>query len=347
MTHLPTPPGIRPLDPDGLLRLAAGKTTSTLLQLALELDLFAKLSGRAVPLADLAATWAMPGPSARLVAQYLTNAGLLVYRDGEVSNGPLAAAMLCHDSELRRALALPMKYDLSRDALHDLLFHPPMLHWYQLRDQGEISDQRPLYKNTHENWVGELAEQRHALRIQNGKRLAARYDFTRHHKLLDLGGSSGGLCFGIREHYPHLACVVFDLPEAAAVARAKVVAADASAWCEVVAGSFFTTPLPSGADVALLANVLHTWAPAEDLTLLRLAWDVLPAGGTVLVREAFFEDDWSGSIEAVFDGFVLIGKEGMSGWQPTYAEMENLLREAGFGAVERRPELVIGRKPEL
>lgn len=332
------------IQPDELQRLAAGKAMSSLLQIALDLDLFAKLRGRRLPPDELAEAWGMPKTSGRFIAQSLVNLGLLTYEDGEVGNGTLAEAYLATDSPMRRALSMPLRYAVTSEQLQSHLMDPPPSQWYQMRDDGEIHDTRALLWQEPEGWIGRLAEQRHEMRVGRGKALAQVYDFSDHHTLLDLGGSSGGYCYGIRSVHPHLKCVVMDLPEAAEVARKHAAAAGLEDHIGVVAGSIFTDDVPPGIDVAMTANMLHLWGPEDIVTILRKLHDGLEDGGTMLVRETFFEDDWTGPIEAVFDGFVLLGKEGKSGWQPTYSEMEELMKEAGFHDVERRPNLVVGRK---
>ena len=339
-------PDHRPANPvDGLLGIAAGRVTSLLLELAIEKEVFAKLKGRSVPLTDIAAEWDIPAPSARLFAQYLTAAGLLVYKDGALTNTPLTEAVLTTDSEARQTIALLFHYDLTKEELADQLFNPPALHWYQLRDSGEITDTRPLMRQRQENWVGELALLRHGQRVRMGRDLASRYDFSAHRKLMDLGGSSGGYCVGIRQVNPQLSCVVFDLPDAAEVAETKIREEGEEQHIQVAPGSFFTTDLPADCDVALISNVLHLWSVEDERVILGKIFAALAPGGTLLVRETFFEDDWTGSLEPVFDAFLLVGKEGQSGWQPSYAEMEELLRETGFENVERRRDLVLGKKP--
>jgi hypothetical protein len=329
-----------------LLGLAAGRLTSSFLEIAVRRDLFAKLRGRAVPLAELPAVWDLPAPSARLLAQFLTNMGITQLRDGALSNVPFAeAALTSEDSEVRRSLLHLFKYDLSTAEMESQLLDPPALHWYQLRDAGEITDRRSLIRQDREDWVQQLAGVRHPNRIQWGKTLASRYDFSGHRVLADLGGASGGYCVGIRKSNPHLRCIVFDLPEVVAVAREKLAEEGEAEHIDTVAGSYFTTEKLPAADVALLANTLHLWAPEDNRVILRKVLDALEPGGTILVRESFFEDDWTGSPEPIFDAFLLVGKEGQSGWQPSYGEMEELLRETGFEQVERRKELVLGRKP--
>jgi len=332
------------ITPDQLHRLAAGKAMSSLLEVALDLDLFAKLRGKSLAPKELAREWGMPETSGRFVAQCLVNLGLLTHRDGKVANATLAESYLSVDSPLRQALGMPLRYAVSSEQLKAHLFDPPASQWYQLRDEGEVSDPRALLWQEPEGWVEKLAEQRHEMRIDRGKTLAEIYDFSGHRKLLDLGGSSGGYCFGIREKFPGLPCTVFDLPDAAKVARKKIEAAGLNREIEVVEGSIFSSDLPAGVDVVLAANMLHLWGPEDIVYILRRVHVALEEPGTVLVRESYFEDDWSGSIEAVFDGFVLLGKEGKSGWQPAYGDMERLLKEAGFRGIERRQDLVLGRK---
>jgi SAM-dependent methyltransferase len=330
--------------PDHLLRLAAGRTTNVLLELALELELFAKLKGKAVPLAELAGTWDMPAPSARFVAQYLSNEGLLVYRDGAVSNSPLVEMTLTGDSELRFHLSVLFKYDLSLDELREQLLNPPVSQWYQVREHGKITDPRGVLRQTPDRWLLEMVTLRHEQRIQLGRALAEQYDFSAHHKLLDLGAAGGGYCIGIRQLNPHLRCVAFDLPEVIELAREKIAEAGEEEGIELVTGSFFTDDFPAGADVMLITWI-HNWSPEDDRTILRKAYDALADGGVFLVNEFCFEDDWSGSIEAVFSAFLMVGEEGKSGWAPSYAEIESLLEEVGFVDLERRPRLVIARKP--
>jgi len=97
--------------------------------------------------------------------------------------------------------------------------------------------------------------------------------------------------------------------------------------------------------VALLANVLHDWTPEISRDILGKVFAALEEDGVVLVKEFFLEDDWSGATESVVQAMWVIGPEERSGWQPSYAEMEGMLVEAGFVDVERRNCLVLGRKP--
>ncbi len=62
--------------------------------------------------------------------------------------------------------------------------------------------------------------------------VAAAFDFSEFHRLVDLGGASGHLADAIRERYPHIQTQVFDLPEVAKL------------YPGTIAGDFFTDRLP-------------------------------------------------------------------------------------------------------
>jgi len=330
---------------DGLRRIASGKAMSQMLVLALKLDIFAKLKGKSVAVANLGSELSLPAPSARMLTQFLCKEGLVHLRDGKIANAPVVEKFLTGDTVDRRELLMISRVDIPYETLEARLLDPPPLHWHQLRETGEITDASSLVGQKEEGWLARFLSGTNVRRLRWGEELAARYDFGPHRLLLDVGGASGGWCLGIRRSNPHLQCIVFDLPHAR-VAAAESIAQeeDATAAVRFVEGSFFTDELPAGADVALLANILHNWTRDEGLLLLAKILRSLSPGGVLLVEESFFEDDWTGPMEAVFEAFLMIGREGKSGWQPTYSEIEEMMAEAGFSALERRFGLVLGRK---
>lgn len=112
-----------------------------------------------------------------------------------------------------------------------------------------------------------------------------------------------------------------------------------------ITGNFFDEQIPTGADVALLANVLHDWNVDDCRRILDNVCAALPSGGTLLVNEAYFADDWSApSLFALNQALNVNGEQGKCGWQPSYGEMETLLSEHGFRPDGRAHNLVISRK---
>jgi 3-hydroxy-5-methyl-1-naphthoate 3-O-methyltransferase len=310
---------------DRVRALAAGRMTSTMLEVAIELQLFHKLEGQEWTVEEMAQALALPVWSARVLAQFLCREGLLLYRDKKLSNAPNVVPFLAGDNYDLRELYSVLKFNLPKEALRALLLHPPAEDGYE-----------------------RIGKEKHFLRVNVtrivwGEQLAQLYSFKGHRLLLDVAGASGGIAIGIRRHNPHLRTIVFDLPEAEEFAHQCIAEAGDGELIRFVAGDFLTDDLPRGADVALLSNVIHNWPPEQDRLILRKIYDALEPGGTILVKEAYFEDDWTGHIEPLFQAFFM----GNDTWQPTYGEVEEMLQEVGFVDLERRFDiygLVIGRK---
>jgi SAM-dependent methyltransferase len=310
---------------DNVRRIGAGKGTSTLLELVFELELFRKIRGESVTPEELAVRLELPLWSARVIAQFLCREGLLLYRDGKLSNAPGVDPLLIVDNkELYDMKNVVFNFKMPLDALRQQMRNPPPENGYQ-----------------------RLGRERHLgsaniRRVMWGEQMARQYSFKGHRALLDVASASGGTTFGILKSNPHLACTLLDLPDLEEPVNQAIVEAGVEGSVRFVGGSFFD-PLPTGADVVLLGNIIHNWPPEDDLRILANIFQALEPGGSLIVREAFFEDDWTGTMEALFQSFFM----GVDSWQPTYGEVETMLREVGFVDVERKFELVIGRKPPV
>src|SRR5438270_9770701 len=97
--------------------LAAGRMTSTMLDLALDLQLFRKLQARPVTLAELAQLLELPIWSARIMAQFLCREGMLTYRDGKIANAPAAAPFLVQENRDLAELRTVLKFNRSKESL--------------------------------------------------------------------------------------------------------------------------------------------------------------------------------------------------------------------------------------
>jgi SAM-dependent methyltransferase len=306
-------------------RIGAGKMTSTMLELVFELELFRKIRGTSVTLEELAERLELPLWSARVISQFLCREGLLLYRDGKLSNAPGVDPLLIDDNkEMVDLKNTVFKFSMPLDALRQQMTDPSPEHGYQRMGR--------------EKHLGSSNIRRYMW----GEQIARHYSFKNHRVLLDVAGASGGIAFGIMKTNPHLDCILFDLPDLEESVNQVLVEAGVQDSVRFVGGSFFEE-LPTGADVALLSNIIHNWPPEDDLRILANIFRALDPGGSLLVREAFFEDDWTGTMEAMFQAFFM----GREGWQPTYSEVEDMMREVGYVDLERKFELVIGRKPAV
>lgn len=119
---------------------------------------------------------------------------------------------------------------------------------------------------------GQSAESLSAMRnlaLLTARALGLAYDFSRHQRMLDLGGGTGAMSIGICGRNPQLRAIVFDLPHIIDVARDFIRASGLSERIETSTGNFKINELPTGFDVALLANLLSVASEETNRELLR------------------------------------------------------------------------------
>ena len=160
--------------------------------------------------------------------------------------------------------------------------------------------------------------------------VVAAFDLGRFHRLVDLGGGTGHLALTACARYPELQGLVFDLPAAISTASEYVERSPQGSRVALVAGNFFTDPLPE-ADLFALGRILHDWSEEKVRTLLRKVWERLPSGGALLVAEKLLDDGKAGPVPALMQSLnMLVCTEGK---ERTLAEYTALLRQPGFAQV--------------
>jgi acetylserotonin N-methyltransferase len=173
----------------------------------------------------------------------------------------------------------------------------------------------------------------HGFGLLSSPGVVAAFDLSRFHRLVDLGGATGHLPITACQRYPGLRAVVFDLPGVVPLAREMIAASGLAERIEVMAGDFFTDPLPEG-DLFSLGRILHDWSEEKIRILLRKIYQRLPADGALLIAEKLLVDDKTGPSAALFQSLnMLVCTEGKERTLPEYGL---LLKQAGFTAVQGR-----------
>lgn len=168
----------------------------------------------------------------------------------------------------------------------------------------------------------------HGFGVLGSPKVVRAFDLSGFSRLVDLGGATGHLPNAALECYPNLRTAVFDLPPVIETARQF-----ASPGVELIAGDFFTDPLPP-ADLYVLGRILHDWSETKIRALLRKIYDALPRQGALLIVERLLTPGKDGPTTALMQSLnMLVCTEGK---ERTLAEYEALLREAGFASVEGR-----------
>jgi predicted O-methyltransferase YrrM len=114
--------------------------------------------------------------------------------------------------------------------------------------------------------------------------------------LLDVGGGTGIYSIACLQRYPRLRAIVWDRPEVLKVAAEMAEQFGVADRLELVSGDMFVDPVPSGADVMLLSNVLHDWDVDDCQALVARCGDALPVGGRLLVHDVYLNDALDGPL---------------------------------------------------
>jgi hypothetical protein len=169
--------------------------------------------------------------------------------------------------------------------------------------------------------------------------VAAAYDFTPFHTVVDVGGGNGALLIGILHAYPHLHGIVFDQPLTAERAHQQITVSGLAERCTAIGGDFFKD-MPTGADAYLLKHVIHGWSDDQCVTILTHCHRAMRENGTLLIVEDVYPSRIDQSLAsrsvAANDVNMLVNSRG-GGRQRSEAEFRALFAMAGFTLVRVVP----------
>ncbi|WP_277967789.1 methyltransferase [Sphingomonas echinoides] len=154
------------------------------------------------------------------------------------------------------------------------------------------------------------------------------YRFSRHRRMLDIGGGEGRFLETVARTAKALNLGLFDLPAVVERGRARLGEAGLESRTTFHAGSFLVDPLPRGYDLITLVRVLHDHDDAPALRLLRAIHDALPAGGRLLIAEPMAGTRGAEPAGDAYFGMYLFAMG--SGRPRTSHEINAMLRLAGF-----------------
>jgi acetylserotonin N-methyltransferase len=306
-------------DPAAVLDLIEAFRRSKTLFAAVSLGIFERLPGHAHEVRK-------DGEDLGTLERFLdacVSLGLLEKHDDVYSNTPAAETYLRRDS----SHTLTGYINYSNDVLWQI--------WAHLEDGVREGTNRwkqtfnldgPLfsaYYSTEER-KREFLLGMHGYGVLSSPAVAAAFDLSRFKRMVDLGGATGHLPNAVLERYPGMQAAVFDLAPVIEVARefTKV---------ELIAGDFFTDPLPP-ADLYSLGRILHDWGEEKIRRLLARIYAALPASGGLLIAERLLHDDKRGPVSTHMQSLnMLVATEGR---ERSFREYADLLQETGFAEME-------------
>ena len=168
-------------------------------------------------------------------------------------------------------------------------------------------------------------------------RMAASDIFPGTGTVVDVGGGRGTFLAAILRARPGLRGAVLELKRSVDEARAYLAEQGVAERAEVVAGDFFAA-VPPGAEVYLLAHVLHNWSDEESVAILRVVHGAMAEGSRLLVVEIVLPDDDRPHCAKDLDIRMLSIFDGKERGE---AEFAKLLGSAGF-RIDQVVDLGIG-----
>lgn len=291
---------------------------------ASEIGLFDGLSQGPATLDELAATCGIPRRTAGISADAMVSLGLLE-RDGErYRNSEAAAAFLTGGPGL------------------DL--RPMLRFWNRISYPGWLAFEDAVRAGAGQPKFGQFSSEEQqifsagveAFSAATATALAANYDFSRHRRLLDIGGGTGSFLLAILRRHAALRGTLFELPGACEAARRRLAGETVAARIDVVEGDLVSDPLPSGHDVLLVANTVHVLSATHNLDLLRKLRSQAESGTHLLLVDLWMDPGHTQPPAApLMSGeFLIISGEGQA-----YGEddAEAWLHETGWRRADRRP----------
>lgn len=310
--------------PDSLLQVASGFMAAKHLFVANEVGLFEHLAKGPATLDELAAQTGIPRRTVRILTDAMAALGFVEQRNNRYQNGPVAATYLSGGTpaDLR-----PLLRFLNR------VSYPRWMKLEETMRTGQALFGEWQFAEDEQQIVSEGVE---AIQSDTARALPVTYDFSRHRRLLDLGGGTGSWLVAVLRQYSALEATLFELPPTAAVARQRLAGDPIAGQVRIVAGDFFTDPIPEGHDVVLLANVMHLLAPEQSVALLRRTRARVPDGARLLLVDFWTDATHTQPLfTALMAGEFLVH----TGVGDVYSEEEGRqwLEQTGWRPLERKP----------
>jgi hypothetical protein len=163
--------------------------------------------------------------------------------------------------------------------------------------------------------------------------IAAAYDWSRFRHVVDVGGGSGALLSEILRGHPGARGSLVELPETAEKALALFAKDHLAERTSVVAGDLFEV-MPRGGDVYILKFILHGFADAKAVEILRRARDAGSSDARLLVIERTVAPGEDPGQFTAMDLRMLILNEGR---ERTLDQYGALARQAGLAVAGATP----------
>lgn len=269
------------VSPDAIFEVASNFMAAKALMVANDAGLFEALAPGPATVCELAARLDLDERPVRTLANAMVATGFLALDQDRYQNSPVAHAFLSgtdaagsteNGADLRPMLRFmnqityPQWAGLDRAVRTGQPVSPPAF----------TEERREIFSLGMESITSGTAQE-----------LAMVYNFDHHYRILDLGGGTGSFLATLLCQQPTLTATLMEQPSVAAIAEKRWSGEENDGSLNerlaVVAGDIFADPIPAGHDLVIIANVMHSFSPAENWSLLCHLRGGVPTGTRLLL----------------------------------------------------------------
>jgi cyclopropane fatty-acyl-phospholipid synthase-like methyltransferase len=166
--------------------------------------------------------------------------------------------------------------------------------------------------------------------------LAVGYDFTRHKRVIDIGGGTGSFLIVLLMRHPHLQGMLFELPTVTALATQRIASSAVASRIAIHDGDFLKGRIPLGHDATIVANIVHGHSPEQNKVLFQAIRNAVEHESRLLIVDFWTDPTHTDPrFAALMAGEFLVS----TGIGDVYsrAEGESWLRQTGWRLVDQLP----------
>ena len=173
--------------------------------------------------------------------------------------------------------------------------------------------------------------------LSAGRELATRLDFSKYHRLVDVGGGSGGVSVAIAEAWPHLSVTLADLPSTVPVAERYISEAGHKSRIQLRPTDIVAGKLEGTYDVAIMRGLIPVLTPDQTQAALKNVHQALEPNSPLYVVGWILDDTRSTPLSYATYNLLFVN-DYENALIRTESEHRLWLTEAGFADISRDRE---------
>jgi SAM-dependent methyltransferase len=311
------------LRPETIERLTTAVYPSFAMLAGMQLDVFTPLKDGPLSVKQVADALGLDPIRTAPLLHALAAIGLLTMEADRFSNGPEADRFLVRG----RPTYIGMRHHAYRRRWQSMLQVAESIRTGTPQGRVDYAGMSPDERESF--YRGTFTEA-----LAAGRELAARQDFSRYRRLVDVGGGSGGLAIAMAEAWPHLAVTIADLPATTPIAERYVREAGVGDRVRVTATDIIGEPVSGSYDVAILRGVLIVLTPDQARRVVKNVHEALEPGGAVYIVGWILDDSRVSPLNYATYNLMWVSVSDRAQLY-TEGELRTWLTDAGFQDVTR------------